>query len=37
MLAIAANSRIFFFQNAVDMRKGVETLGCLWAHYNPMS
>jgi transposase len=29
MLAIAANARIFFFQNAVDMRKGVETLGLL--------
>jgi hypothetical protein len=29
MLAIAANARIFFFLNAVDMCKGVETRGVL--------
>lgn len=29
MLAIPANARIFFFQNPVDMRKGIESLSIL--------
>lgn len=29
MLAISGNARIFFFQNSIDMRKGVETLSVL--------
>ncbi len=29
MLAIAANARIFLFQNSIDMRKGIETLSFL--------
>ncbi len=29
MLAISANARIFFFQIAVDMRKGIEGLSAL--------
>jgi transposase len=29
MLAIAGNSRIFFFQKPIDMRKGVESLSSL--------
>lgn len=29
MLAISANARIFFFQNPIDMRKGIEGLSSL--------
>jgi hypothetical protein len=29
MLAISSNARIFFFQNPIDMRKGIEALSCL--------
>ena len=29
MLAIAGNARIFFFQQPIDMRKGVESLSLL--------
>lgn len=29
MLAISSNARIFFFQNPVDMRKGIEGLSAL--------
>ena len=29
MLAISSNARIFFFQNPVDMRKGIEGLSSL--------
>lgn len=29
MLAISGNARIFFFQNSIDMRKGVEALSVL--------
>jgi len=29
MLAISANSRIFFFQSPIDMRKGVEALSSI--------
>lgn len=29
MLAISANARIFFFQDSVDMRKGIERLSSL--------
>ena len=29
MLAISSNARIFFFQNSIDMRKGVEGLSSL--------
>ena len=29
MLAISGNARIFFFQNPIDMRKGVEALSVL--------
>ena len=29
MLAISSNARIFFFQNPIDMRKGVEALSSL--------
>ena len=31
MLAIAANTRIFFFQTPIDMRKGLEALSILVA------
>ena len=29
MLAISGNARIFFFQNPIDMRKGIESLSIL--------
>lgn len=29
MLTVAGNARIFFFQNPVDMRKGIESLSAL--------
>jgi transposase len=29
MLAISSNARIFFFQNPIDMRKGLEKLSLL--------
>ena len=33
MLAFSPNARIFFLQNAIDMRKGIEGLSSLVEHY----
>ena len=33
MLAISANSRIFFYQPSIDMRKGIEGLSSLVEHW----